>query len=116
MKFGERLRELRRRHGLSQRDLAVQVGVDFTYLSKIETGDSEFMPSEDLILRLAQALNVDGNRLICLAGKIPPKLKDMMQGNPLLTELVRVLSEKPLPSEVYLQMVQLATKGTVGRE
>ena len=36
--FGERLRELRKERGLTQRALAQTIGLDFTYLSKIECG------------------------------------------------------------------------------
>jgi len=43
MKFGERLRELRKEQKISQRELATRVGVDFTYLSKIENGQAELV-------------------------------------------------------------------------
>jgi len=36
MNSGERVRELRKERGLSQRKLAAHAGIDFTYLSKIE--------------------------------------------------------------------------------
>ena len=32
--FGQRIRRLRRSRGLTQRQLAEQLGIDFTYLSK----------------------------------------------------------------------------------
>lgn len=37
-RFGKKLRELRTRAGMSLRELAIKVDVDFTYLSKIENG------------------------------------------------------------------------------
>ncbi len=36
MKFGQKVRTLRQAKGLSQRALAPMLGIDFTYLSKIE--------------------------------------------------------------------------------
>jgi transcriptional regulator with XRE-family HTH domain len=36
--FGERLRELRRRQGMSQMDLAHKADMDATYLSAVERG------------------------------------------------------------------------------
>lgn len=69
-KFGERLRELRKGQRISQRDLASLTGVDFTYVSKIETGDMP-PPSAATIHRIAQALAADENELIVLAGKVP---------------------------------------------
>ncbi len=56
--FGERLRELRRVNHLSQKRLAAQVGINYTYLSKIESEKLDFAPypSEGLIHQLAAAL------------------------------------------------------------
>ena len=55
MRFGERVRHLRLEKKLGQRGLADQVGVTFTYISKIENEKLDFgdYPSEELILKLA---------------------------------------------------------------
>ena len=37
-RFGVKLRELRTKAGMTQRELAGRVTIDFTYLSKIENG------------------------------------------------------------------------------
>jgi len=107
MEFGRRLRELRKQKKISQRDLATQVAVDFTYLSKIEGGRLA-PPSEDVIRRLAQALDADENELINLAGKIPKDLKAVLEESPQAVELLRVLSERKLPNDTYRQMLDLA--------
>lgn len=106
--FGQHIRQLRQERGLSQRALALHAGIDFTYLNKIETGSLVHLPSEAAILRIAQVLEVDGNELVSAAGKVPPKLKTMMQHNVLLTELVRVLSERVLPESTYQKLLKLA--------
>lgn len=54
--FGERLRNLRTRAGLSQEDLAHEAGLDRTYVSGIERGVRN--PSLRNIARLAGALGV----------------------------------------------------------
>ncbi len=84
MKFAEKLRELRQMKKLSQRVLASQVGVDFTYLSKIENEKLDFAqyPSEDLILKLAEALDTDADELLLLAEKIPPFIKKRVMERP----------------------------------
>ncbi|HYU75728.1 MAG TPA: helix-turn-helix transcriptional regulator [Ktedonobacteraceae bacterium] len=107
MEFGRRLRELRKQKNISQRDLATQVAVDFTYLSKIEGGRLA-PPSEDVIRRLAQALDADENELINLAGKVPKDLKAVLEESPQAVELLRVLSERKLPNDTYRQMLDLA--------
>lgn len=73
MTFGEKLRELRKHLGWSQRELAEKVDMDFTYLSKVETGTMP-PPSEKKILALAKVLNADSDELLALANKIPSDL------------------------------------------
>ncbi len=76
--FGARLRGLRRQAGLKQRELAAKVGIDFTYISKIESGVIP-PPSERVILKLAEVLNADKDDLITLAGKIPSDIAPMLR-------------------------------------
>ena len=70
MDFGERLRELRKQQGLSQRALAALIGVDYTYISKLETGANP-PPSAETIHRMAQELEANESELRVLAGKLP---------------------------------------------
>lgn len=77
MTFGERLRELRLERGYNQRTLADKVGIDFTYLSKIETGKMA-PPSQDTIKKIAAALEADGDELLILANKVPDDVKDVI--------------------------------------
>lgn len=75
--FGKRLRELRKKRGQSQKKLAELVAINFTYLSKIENERLDFaqFPSEELICKLAKALDADENELLILANKIPEQIK-----------------------------------------
>lgn len=73
MAFGERVRELRKAQGMSQRELADRAGIDFTYLSKIENGRME-PPSEQVIRSVAEELDADADELIVLADKFPSDL------------------------------------------
>ena len=60
------------------------VGVDHTYLSKIENAKLTFgdCPSEELICKLAEALEADPNELLLLAEKIPPTIKQRVRERP----------------------------------
>jgi len=80
MKFGERLRELRQEKGMTLRDVAEGVGLDFSYLSKIENHKTP-PPSEKTITRLAATLNVSLDALYPYARKIPKGLKDQLEGD-----------------------------------
>jgi len=77
MTFGQRLRELRKGKNLGQRALAEKVGINFTYLSKIENERLDFaqFPSEELIRKLAKALAADEDELMLLAEKIPEQVR-----------------------------------------
>src|SRR5262245_51588258 len=70
--FGARLRALRRSAGVAQRDLAAQVGVHFTYLSKVESGAMP-PPAAATIARLAAALGADAEDLCAAAHKPGPR-------------------------------------------
>ena len=77
MRFGERLRELRKAKGFTLRDLAAKVGVGFTYLSRAENERLRYgdYPSDALIGKLAEVLDADADELLFLAQRIPDRMK-----------------------------------------
>jgi HTH-type transcriptional regulator, competence development regulator len=77
--LGERLRHLRKEKKLTLRTLAEVAGVDFTYLSKIETGKAGYSPAADTIRSLAAILEVDPLELLQLADKVPPELQGVSE-------------------------------------
>ena len=82
--FGERIRELRKARNLTQRELAEKVGINFTYLSKIENSkipQGQF-PREVKIRQLAAALDADTDELLLLAKKIPDSIKERVIQRP----------------------------------
>jgi len=84
MTFGERVRELRHDKGWSLRDLAEQVGVGFTYLSRVENGRLNYgdYPSNALIHRLADALDADEEELWVLAERVPDRIRQRVLERP----------------------------------
>lgn len=92
MTFGQRLRELRLREQMTQRELAAHVGVNHTYISKLETGHYGEMPSLGLVWNMADYLRTDRERLAILAGHIPDDVMDYLQGSPEALEAVRRLA------------------------
>jgi transcriptional regulator with XRE-family HTH domain len=82
--FGARVRQLRLAKGLSQKRLAALVGVHHTYLSKTESGklDYALYPGEDLVRKLAAALDADETELLLLAKKVPPLIRDRVLERP----------------------------------
>ena len=98
LKFGTKLRELRKGKNLGQRALAGLVGVSFTYVSKIENEKLDFgdYPSEELILKLAGALDADADELLILAEKIPEALKRRVIQRPDVFRRLATLDDESL--------------------
>ena len=77
--FGKFLRRKRKKKGKSQRALAGEAGINFTYLSKVENDVPGFTSlSEPTLEKLADALDVDQDEMITRAGKIPSDVKKML--------------------------------------
>jgi transcriptional regulator with XRE-family HTH domain len=66
-----RIKQLRQQQGLTQRQLAEETGVDFSYLSKIENERLVHTPSIKMLQDLARVLQVDDLELMDLANKVP---------------------------------------------
>jgi HTH-type transcriptional regulator, competence development regulator len=77
MRFGERISELPRVKNLVQGTLGKMLGVNFSYVSKIEKAklDSGDYPSEELIHKLADALDGDEDESLILAKKTSERLR-----------------------------------------
>lgn len=75
--FGQTVRRLRKERQLTQKEIAKKVGIDVTYLSKIENGKLN-PPAHDKIEKLANILGVDSDFLITEAGKVPKDITDMI--------------------------------------
>ena len=81
---GERIREIRKSRNLTQRELADLVGINFTYLSRVENDrlDDEQTPREETIQRIARALKTDADELLLLAKRIPDAYRDRILSRP----------------------------------
>ncbi|MEH1859606.1 MAG: helix-turn-helix domain-containing protein [Nostoc sp.] len=75
--FGRCIWQARRKKGLSQRELAVKVGVDYTYLSKLENDHVE--ASEKVIRSIAEHLSLNAEELIYLAGRMTQRDSDAFE-------------------------------------
>lgn len=64
MLFGSRIKELREKQGLLQRQLATVLGVDVPMFSKIERGDRR--AKREHVLILARQLNANEEELLSL--------------------------------------------------
>lgn len=107
--IGQRIREIRKSRNLTQRELADRVGINFTYLSRVENDrlDDEQTPREETLQRIARALDADPDELLLLARRIPDAYRDRILSRPgmfrkllnlsdtALEELVKQLEQRP---------------------
>jgi HTH-type transcriptional regulator, competence development regulator len=98
--FGQRIQRLRRERGLTQRQVAKDLDIDFTYLSKLENGRDGEVPGEETVRKLAALLKTDEEELLALAGKVPAELRARAQRD---VAFARFLRRLPDASDKELQ-------------
>lgn len=96
--FGQILRKLREKAGLSQKELGDKVNVDFTFISKIESG-AKPPQSKKAIIKLATILNIDEEEMLILAGNIPLDIAEMLK-NPYTIRYLRSARTKKIISSI----------------
>jgi transcriptional regulator with XRE-family HTH domain len=93
----------------SVRQVATRIGVQPSYLSKVER-EEVAPPSEETIRRLAADLDVDADVLLALGGKVSRDLMETIRKRPVLfAELIRQLRE--MPDHAVLRMVREVRDG-----
>lgn len=94
---------------MSLRQVALRIGVEPAFLSKIER-DVAPPPSELKIVALAEALGEDPDLLLAMAGKVSSDLQAIIRKRPqLIGELLRQL--KTQPDHAILSIVRQVTDG-----
>lgn len=79
----------------SLRQMAGRVGIEPSYLSKIERGE-EAPPGEQTIRRIAEELGEDPDALLALAGKVSGDLLEIIRARPtLVADLLRSVRRMP---------------------
>lgn len=110
LRFGKRIRQLRIQKGMTQRDLSARLGIDFTYLSKIENNKAE-PPSDEVIKGLARELNTDPEELFTLAAKVSQSdVRNAVAADSRIGVLLRKLQSRGLTSEQIDEMLRIASR------
>lgn len=110
--FGQTIKELRLENtDYSLREFARLLDVSAPYISDIER-DRRDPPKAEIIIKMAELLNVDSNKLLALADKTPPELHDTFKKNPTYTRMVpefmRTANKSDLSDEDWKELIEMA--------
>jgi transcriptional regulator with XRE-family HTH domain len=104
----EALRQNDRQYSLRQ--VAGHIGVEPSYLSKIERGETSAYLTEEKIRLLADYLGEDPDVLLALSGKISLDVQEIIRKRPqLFAQLIRDL--KRMPNHAILRIVREVRDG-----
>lgn len=103
MSFGAALRTLRRETGISQRDLAAKIGLDFSYISKLEN-DRLPSPSADTVVKICEVLGVAPERLLSLSGKLPTDVQGTVGGSTAAQQFLRDAQQFQITDEEWVHL------------
>ena len=87
--LGDMLRLSRGEAGYGQRAFADLVGISPAYLSRLENGRIDCIPSEKALKLIAKKLSLDADELLCLAGRIPSDIEKYIVRNPRVLKRLR---------------------------
>ena len=107
--FGQTLREIRRSKDVTQRELATDVGVDFSYISKIEN-DRMPPPAADTIVKICEVLGVPPDDLLAMTGKMPTSIKEVLSDNPAAQQFLREARTMTLTDDEWNVLTQQLKK------
>ncbi len=95
---GARIRQIRKDRNLTQRELADRVGINFTYLSRVENDrlDADQTPREETLQKIAKALDADADELLLLARRIPDAFRNRILSKPGIFRRILKLSDRDL--------------------
>ncbi len=101
--FGKALREIRRTKDISQRELAQKIGVDFSYISKIEN-DRLPPPAADTIVKICEVLNIPPEQLLAMTGKVPSGVTETIGTSAAAIQFIRDAQSMRLTEEEWQRL------------
>ena len=113
--FGELLRSIRMDAEVGLRELARFINKSPGYLSDVENGRVP-PPSEEMILTIAQTLQVDKNELLLAASKVDPELSGYVVEQPQAADFLRLAKDQGFDNGDWERLTQLAKIAKLGKE
>ncbi len=107
--FGSMMFHARKSLDISQKEFAKKLGVNFTYISKLENDHADYPASINLIKKICQLLNLDENEMLSLSGRIETEdkqaISNLMIKHPKFRELIHKMSrDESFATEIINQL------------
>ena len=112
--FGKKLRDFRLNADMGLRELARLINKSPGYLSDVEH-DHVPPPSEEVILKIADVLQVDKNDLLIAARKMDQELSRYVTREPQVADFLRIAHEKKFDSDDWDTLTKLAKAAKLGK-
>ncbi|MGA8241998.1 MAG: helix-turn-helix transcriptional regulator [Desulfobacterales bacterium] len=112
--FGKLLRSLRLESGIGLRELSRLIEKSPGYLSVVESGNVP-PPSKEIIVQIANALNVDKKNLLNAAKKIDPELSEYVVEQPQVADFLRMAKDQEFNDDDWDRLTQLAKLSKLGK-
>ena len=112
--FGKLLRSFRLKAGLGLRELARLIDKSPGYLSDVEL-DNVPPPSEETIVQIAKALNVDQKSLLSTAKKVDPELSEYVAEQPQAADFLRMAKDQEFDGDDWDRLTQLVKLSKLGK-
>lgn len=100
--FGLHIKELRTKRDMTLAQIAERLGVSTNYISQIERGIRRV--TDDMIKDLAVLYQQDEDAMFRKAGRIPVRVLEEIQSNPMLQKALSYVRKKKLSEEKKRQM------------
>lgn len=97
MNFGQAIKEIRKRKGMTQKELALKCDISVTALSQIETNDS--LPQKSTLKSISSALEVPNTYLFYLS----LERDDVPEGKRVIYDTINTLMTNLLLDDVKIQ-------------
>jgi transcriptional regulator with XRE-family HTH domain len=103
--IGERLAKIRKSQGLTQKQVAVKIGITQTLISDYEVGRAHL--TDKMLIRLAIVLNVSSDEILGLKKQTSPKSMPRLK---LLTRMLEIEQLSPAQQKALLKNIDMFLK------
>jgi SOS-response transcriptional repressor LexA len=113
--IGKLIRSIREEMGLTQRNFAELINMNFTYLSRLENDRLGTVPSAETLKTMADVLDIDRDWLLTQCGRPPEGMEQRIARNPELFEQVGKLEDRQLKKALNRKPHQLVGQIPAGQ-